>query len=404
MKYFKNLLTKNIIIFILLGFNINSFSQLHIKNGVEVNKSDCNDLTKLIIMLPYAQTNQYQTVTNINTHSGDLLDIPETDDKYLRYTLSESDIQNYGNTFNIFYEFDITLNSIDFDFDQITEIYPYNTSSNIYTWYTGASGDYVVPTNSSIQTIGDNLWSQSSDIVDYAERCYVYVAENYDYLNPYTGLHTLEDIISAGGGDCGNLSSIYVSLLRYKDIPSRHIVTVRSDGSYHVWADFYLENYGWIPVDVTYKQSNSSGNYFGKYDGNGIVFNKEVWLYLERENGSNYFAALLQNFHYWYWNGSSCNSLNVEHVVNSTQITSIKEVNNEKFMIFPNPANNKIKISNSVSLNNSSIEIYSITGTLISKPCLNNKNEIDISNLSKGIYIIKINSEKYNIVKKIVKE
>ncbi|UQT32617.1 transglutaminase-like domain-containing protein [Parabacteroides distasonis] len=38
--------------------------------------------------------------------------------------------------------------------------------------------------------------------------------------------------------------------MRAKKIPAKHIVTVRPDGSHHVWADFYLERYGWIPVDV----------------------------------------------------------------------------------------------------------------------------------------------------------
>ena len=48
-----------------------------------------------------------------------------------------------------------------------------------------------------------------------------------------------------------------------------------------MWAEFYLENYGWIPVDVTYKNLNPTGDFFGKYDGNGIVVTREVELLMD---------------------------------------------------------------------------------------------------------------------------
>lgn len=409
MKYLKKLTKSIIILILIICVNENTFSQskasYHIKNGVQLNKTYCNDLTKLIVMLPFAQTNQYQSVSNINYYDGELLNIPETDDKYLRFTLLQTDIQNQSNIFNVFYEFDIILNSINFDFNQITQIYPYNTSSNNYIWYTGSSGEFVVPTNSTIQTVGNNIWSQSSDIVDYAERCYEYVATNYDYLNPNTGLHPLSEILSAGGGDCGNLSSIYISLLRYKNIPSRHVVTIRPDGYYHVWADFYLENYGWIPVDVTYKQGNPSGDYFGKYDGNGIVVTKEVWLYLQRDVSYSYYADLLQNYHWWYWyGGGGCNSLTSNHYVISSEPTYVETTTENQISIYPNPSNEYIKIKWTTPIDNSVVEIYSITGSLLYKNTLNSDNSINISDLKSGIYIIKMNSGSFSLVEKFIKE
>lgn len=377
----------------------------HIINSVQLDKTNCNDLTKLIIILPFAQSNQYQIVSNANLFNGELLDIPETDDKYLRYTLSQSDIQNQGNNFSVLYEFDVTLKSINFDFNQITQIYPYNVMSNNYLWYTGESGVYVDPNNSTIQNIGDSLWVQSSDIVNYAKKCYEYVASNYNYLNPYTGLHPLTDILNAGGGDCGNLSSIYISLLRHKNIPSRHIVTYRPDGSYHVWSDFYLENYGWIPVDVTYKQSNPNGNYFGKYDGNGIVVTKEVYLYLERDNQYSYYAPLLQTYNWWYWYGvGGCNSFISSHHISSNNITSIKELNKNKLFVYPNPSKEVVMFSSSFSISNAIVQIYSVSGNLVYETILNGKNEINIKNLNSGLYIFKIISNSVIYIEKFNKE
>lgn len=396
---------RNLIIISLLFaiMQIHAQSSYHITNGVEFDKSDCPNLSKLIVILPYAQTNQYQIVNNVNINSGELLSIPGTDDKYLRYSLSQSDIQNLENNFQISYEFDITLQSFNFDFNQITELYPYDTTSNVYLWYSGASGEYVVPENLTIQTIGDSLWLHSSNIVDYAEKCYEYVASHYNYLNPNTGLHTLSDIISAGGGDCGNLSSIYVSLIRHKKIPARHIVTIRPDGSYHVWADFYLEYYGWIPVDVTYKQSNPSGNYFGNYDGNGIVMSKEVWMQIERQANDTYYTSLLQAYDWWYWENGECDQFTSQHFINSNIISTIQPFNSIKFNIYPNSTSGIVHIESDDKIQN--LILFDLLGRqLLIKTDLQQKEQIDLSDFESGIYLISLKIDDKTYTGKIIKE
>jgi len=293
---------------------VTSQTSYHITNSVVVDNSDY-DLTRLIVLIPLPQTNNYQIVSNM-THAGaTVLGIPETDDFYARWTNTGLALPRPGESWWFTTEFDITLNALHVNLDQITTIYPYNTTSDIYQWYTGSSGVYVDPDNPTIQAIGDIIWSYSADVLDYAERCYDFVASTYSYLNPNTGLHPVATLLSWGGGDCGNLSSIYISLLRHKDIPSRHVVTIRPDNTYHVWADFYMEGYGWIPVDVTYKMSYPSGDFFGDYDGNGIVVVKEVYVLLEREAGDTYNCVLLQGFDWWLWGSGS--TITADHVVTS---------------------------------------------------------------------------------------
>jgi hypothetical protein len=293
---------------------VTSQTSYHITNSVVVDNTDMT-LSKLIVMIPLPQTNNYQIVSNM-THAGaTVLGIPETDDIYARWTNTGLALPSPGESWTFTTEFDITLNALHVNLDQITTIYPYNTASDIYQWYTGSSGVYVDPDNATIQAIGDVIWAQSTDILDYAERCYNFVATAYSYLNPNTGLHPVATLLAWGGGDCGNLSSIYISLLRYKDIPSRHIVTIRPNNTYHVWADFYMEGYGWIPVDVTYKMSYPSDDFFGEYDGNGIVVVKEVYVLLEREAGDTYNSVLLQGFDWWLWGSGS--TITADHVVTS---------------------------------------------------------------------------------------
>ncbi|HOV12126.1 MAG TPA: T9SS type A sorting domain-containing protein [Bacteroidales bacterium] len=72
--------------------------------------------------------------------------------------------------------------------------------------------------------------------------------------------------------------------------------------------------------------------------------------------------------------------------------------------IFPNPATDKISIT-CLHKQNLRLSVYNVIGALIlTKELFNTKDEIDISNFSKGIYIFKIASEDRAVMKKIVKE
>jgi hypothetical protein len=77
------------------------------------------------------------------------------------------------------------------------------------------------------------------------------------------------------------------------------------------------------------------------------------------------------------------------------------------FMIYPNPTKNKFNILRENS-NPFQLKIFDITGKLIfSKSIINNssyENEIDISDLSLGIYLMKIEFDNQIITKKIIKE
>ena len=380
-----------------------SSQSYHIDNQVIVDRRDCSSLNRLSVLIPYPLTNQYQTISNENYTGGELLSIPNSINKYVRFFYS-LELPDLGNFINSKVSFNATLHPYTFDFSQINTIYPYNTPSDEYQQNIGASGVFVVPNNPSINTIANDLWSNSSDIVDYARKCYEYVAQNYEYLNPYTGLHPLSDILANGGGDCGNLCSIYISLLRNKSIPARHVVTIRPDGSYHIWAEFYLENYGWIPVDVTYKQSDPNGNYFGNYDGNGIVVTRGIWFTLEKYPGNSYQCALLQSYEWWYWHSDSnlCQNITSVHHVDSYTINGVDDSNSTSFAIYPNPTTGMVHIKGTEP---GQINVFNAFGQLlISQTANGNEQEIiDISNLPNGLYLIEIIGQKDVATKQIIK-
>lgn len=315
---------KTLLLFVLFlcasGFCMQAQNRYQIKNTVIIQNTDM-DLSRLILILPVPQSDPYQTVSSFSHSNGEILTSSDPENKYLRYEIS-SNLPGKGDSLILSESFEVTLHPMRIDFNQFKTLYPYDTDSEIYKSCTGKSGDLVDPENAKIQHIGDSIWRHSNNqIIDYARQCYEYVAKNYSYLNPNTGLHKLTDILAAGGGDCGNLSSIYVSLLRYKKIPSRHIVTVRPDKSYHVWADFYVEKHGWIPVDVTMKLDHPEGDYFGYCLGDGIVVSKGVNLPVQFQPGEDYYAPLLQTYCLWWWKTNDGTAITGNHKVESTLLS-----------------------------------------------------------------------------------
>ena len=55
-------------------------------------------------------------------------------------------------------------------------------------------------------------------------------------------------------GDCGEFSFVFIALCRSIGIPARSITAVWPTESGHAWAEFYIEPYGWLPVDTTIAQ------------------------------------------------------------------------------------------------------------------------------------------------------
>ena len=73
--------------------------------------------------------------------------------------------------------------------------------------------------------------------------------------------------------------------------------------------------------------------------------------------------------------------------------------------IFPNPATNILKIQLPNLVDSASIILYSVKGQKIKEVVGISKNAaIDLSNLSKGIYFISIETEKLSKSYKIIKQ
>lgn len=270
--------------------------------------------------MPAPITNEYQEISSIASNLGEFVDI-STANKVLFY-----DGPFNGNTLDIAESFMYKTKPIRIDFsnkgnkNEVTEVDPNE--------YLGSDGTYINVQNNTIVSLGNQLWEESEDVLDYAKRCYEYVASHYNYING--SWRTLEEIIQAGGGECGDFTTLFVNLMRYKGIPARHNIGVWKDGGYHVWPDFYHEDYGWVPVAPTFKNSNPNADYFGRYDGNLIILSQGLTSFSESDIEIR--NKPLQAFYYWYWYTNGSGIINGVHKTSKDyQVSAINVVEaNEK--------------------------------------------------------------------------
>ena len=243
---------------------------------------------RLVSLMPTPITNEYQEISSIASNCGEFIDINKAN-KVLFFDGSFD-----GTTFDVAESFMYKTKPIRIDFskkgnkNEVTGVDPGE--------FLGSDGTYIDVHNSTIVSLGDQLWEESADALDYAKRCYEYVASHYNYING--SWRTLATIIQAGGGECGDFTTLFVNLMRYKGIPARHNIGVWVGGGYHVWPDFYLEDYGWVPVDPTFKNSNPSEDYFGIYGGNLIIVSQGLTTFSRSDLELN--DSPLQTYCYWY--------------------------------------------------------------------------------------------------------
>jgi len=118
-----------------------------------------------------------------------------------------------------------------------------------------------------------------------ARAIYEYVVNTmvYDKTAPGWGNGDTERACDVQKGNCTDFHSLFMSLARAEGIPARFIIGFPLKGDsegtipgYHCWAEFYLPEKGWIPVDASDASKSSDADrrdyLFGHLDPDRIQF------------------------------------------------------------------------------------------------------------------------------------
>lgn len=91
--------------------------------------------------------------------------------------------------------------------------------------------------------------------------------------------------------------------------------------------------------------------------------------------------------------------------VTVTQTLGVKDFSANKFSVYPNPSNGLVTVNNTLNALISNVQITDLNGRIIKTDNFASSTEIqvNISDLSAGVYMMSINSDQGSVTKKIVK-
>jgi len=112
---------------------------------------------------------------------------------------------------------------------------------------------------------------------------YVVTTMTYDKTTPGWGRGDTERACDVQKGNCTDFHSLFLSLARAEGIPARFLIgfplglePLGTVPGYHCWAEFYLPEKGWIPVDASEASKSSDPRkrdyLFGNLDPDRIEF------------------------------------------------------------------------------------------------------------------------------------
>lgn len=302
------------IILLAISLSTNAQDEIDITNMISFSKTNTMNGVRLVTFIPAPVTNEYQEISALKANSGKFIDAGTN--KILLYDGSFE-----GETLDVFESFKYKSKKVTIDFSNKSNR---NISTNINpNEYLKSDGKFIDLDNAFIKEISAELWTMSTDSLEYAKNCYEFIAFRYNYI--HGSWRTLAEILEAGGGECGDFTTLFVNLMRIKGIPARHNICISQDGAYHVWPDFYLNDYGWIPLDPTYKHSDPYGDYFGRYDGNLIIVSQGLTSFAG--SGVGIKNSPLQVCCYWFWYQNGSGNIEAKHIVKKEYlVTGIENI------------------------------------------------------------------------------
>jgi len=145
--------------------------------------------------------------------------------------------------------------------------------------------DHLVPLDRRIRELAIEVTAGRTTDLDKARAIYDYVLANMKYDKSGTGWGN-GDIYWAcetKRGNCTDFHALFIGLARSAGIPAKFEIgfplpTNKQSGEiggYHCWAEFYLNGYGWVPLDASeaWKDPSKRAYFFGAHDANRVQFN-----------------------------------------------------------------------------------------------------------------------------------
>ena len=126
----------------------------------------------------------------------------------------------------------------------------YDKDDPLYQYYTRTQE--FMELTPEVTSLAEKIVGEEKNPWNKARAIYSWCVDNISYKYPPN--RGIRFSLPRRSGDCGCYGFIFVSLCRAVGIPARMVNghwACKAKMNYHVWAEFYLPHFGWIPADPT---------------------------------------------------------------------------------------------------------------------------------------------------------
>jgi transglutaminase-like putative cysteine protease len=141
---------------------------------------------------------------------------------------------------------------------------------------------------SDITALAEKICGQEQNVVRQARLLFDWVVDNNNhYSKPgapkSSGKGSVEYCLANKGGACTDLHSLFIAMARSRGIPTRlhfgSMLKVANEGKemdpgYRCWVEYFVPNYGWVPMDIAAANTNPAQRdfYFSGIDERRVHF------------------------------------------------------------------------------------------------------------------------------------
>lgn len=231
-------------------------------------------------------------------------------------------VLNLGDIFSFSHSYEITLNSISFDYCGNLDFNDLENTEEIHSLYCASSNPYYLGYHPELVELSHFIVGDESDPIQVAKKIQAWVSSNIEYGRKEYSYYGCGLNCSFGAletyrirkGVCWDIAELMVTLLRIQDIPARMIMGLTLDNLMpvkgdkfifyehwknntmverqelprHAWVEYYAPTFGWLACDPTW--SDSEDDYFNTLDnvhfriGGGSWFTLPYYPYYQADH------------------------------------------------------------------------------------------------------------------------